>query len=158
MDWTTLDLTTLTSDDLEMLGVLVAAEQQRRRVLIHAEAQAAKLAAEYEQAAADLPPAETIPAAIGPGRRIMWQGEVWRNTSGGWLNSNALPDTFLQGWAQETGLPPDVAVWQPGEALAVDDLREYQGIVYRVIQAHTSQADWLPPDVPALYAPQGAPT
>jgi len=29
----------------------------------------------------------------------------------------------------------------------------YDGTVYEVIQTHTSQMDWLPPDVPALFKP-----
>jgi hypothetical protein len=27
--------------------------------------------------------------------------------------------------------------------------------LYKVVQAHTSQADWLPPDIPAVYTPLG---
>ena len=41
--------------------------------------------------------------------------------------------------------------WEVGVAYKVDDLINYQGALYQVLQAHTSQADWLPPDVPALY-------
>lgn len=35
------------------------------------------------------------------------------------------------------------------------DLREYSGVIYRVLQAHTTQAGWAPPVVPALWARQG---
>lgn len=48
-------------------------------------------------------------------------------------------------------------VWETGRAYAVDDVVSYgtNGVgdpqLYRVVQAHTSQADWTPDSVPALY-------
>lgn len=44
-----------------------------------------------------------------------------------------------------------------GEAVAVDDVRNHEGILYRVIQSHMTQEDWLPPDVPALWVRVKAP-
>lgn len=41
--------------------------------------------------------------------------------------------------------------WASGTAYAVGDLCAYNGRLYRVIQAHRSQADWTPPQVPALF-------
>lgn len=41
--------------------------------------------------------------------------------------------------------------WIVDEALKVGDRRNYKQIVYEVIQAHTTQADWTPPSVPALF-------
>lgn len=41
--------------------------------------------------------------------------------------------------------------WQTGVAYAVGDRRKYEGLLYRCVQAHTSQADWTPPAVPALW-------
>ena len=34
---------------------------------------------------------------------------------------------------------------------AVDDSANYETILYRCVQAHTSQSDWTPPAVPALW-------
>ena len=31
------------------------------------------------------------------------------------------------------------------------DRVQYEGLLYRCVQAHTSQADWVPPAVPALW-------
>lgn len=45
----------------------------------------------------------------------------------------------------------EVTEWAPGLALAVDDLVSYEGVTYRVVQAHTTQAGWTPPAVPALF-------
>lgn len=47
--------------------------------------------------------------------------------------------------------------WEVGEALEVGSLREYQGNLYEVVQAHTTQADWTPPEVPALFTAKSAP-
>lgn len=41
--------------------------------------------------------------------------------------------------------------WQTGVPYAVGDRRQYEGLLYRCVQAHTSQADWTPPVVPALW-------
>lgn len=38
-----------------------------------------------------------------------------------------------------------------GTSLAVGSKLRYDGKLYKVIQAHTAQADWLPSDLPALY-------
>ncbi len=41
--------------------------------------------------------------------------------------------------------------WQSGVAYAVGDRRKYDGLLYRCVQAHTSQIGWEPPAVPALW-------
>lgn len=41
--------------------------------------------------------------------------------------------------------------WVAGENLTVGVRRAYEGLLYEVIQAHTTQADWTPPSVPALF-------
>ena len=38
-----------------------------------------------------------------------------------------------------------------GHPYKVGDLFSYEGKLYKVIQGHISQADWLPNEVPALY-------
>ena len=35
----------------------------------------------------------------------------------------------------------------------VGDVASYDGVLYRVVQAHRSQADWTPDKVPALWTP-----
>lgn len=48
--------------------------------------------------------------------------------------------------------------WATGTAYTVGQRVRYAEKLYRCEQAHTSQADWIPPDVPALWtevAPQG---
>ena len=41
--------------------------------------------------------------------------------------------------------------WQTGTSYAVGVRIRYGGKLYRCEQAHTSQADWTPPAVPALW-------
>ena len=41
--------------------------------------------------------------------------------------------------------------WEIGKAYAVNDRRRYGDFLYRCVQAHTSQADWRPDVVPALW-------
>jgi hypothetical protein len=42
-------------------------------------------------------------------------------------------------------------VWEAGKAYAVGDRISYGDDLYKVVQAHTSQDDWRPDAVPALY-------
>ena len=41
--------------------------------------------------------------------------------------------------------------WAAGVAYTVDERIQYGGTLYRVVQAHTSQADWTPDKTPALF-------
>lgn len=41
--------------------------------------------------------------------------------------------------------------YQVDKLYKVDDIFKYEGKLYKVIQEHTSQADWIPSELPALY-------
>lgn len=41
--------------------------------------------------------------------------------------------------------------WEEGKAYSVNDRVQYNELLYRCVQAHTSQADWTPDAVPALW-------
>ena len=41
--------------------------------------------------------------------------------------------------------------WAIGKAYAVNDRAQYNGTLYKCIQAHTSQSDWMPSATPALW-------
>lgn len=41
--------------------------------------------------------------------------------------------------------------WEPGLSVAVGERYQHLGKLYRVVQAHTTQADWEPQDTPALW-------
>ena len=42
-------------------------------------------------------------------------------------------------------------LWAVGIAYSAGERVQYDGKLYKVVQAHTSQADWTPPLVPALF-------
>jgi hypothetical protein len=42
--------------------------------------------------------------------------------------------------------------WATGIAYNIGDLATHQGDTWKVVQAHSSQSDWAPPNVPALWA------
>lgn len=93
--------------------------------------------------------------AIYVGQQITWSdGNTWACIVGP-LNSTATPATWPQGWAQKTGLPAVIPAWSGASvAYKIGDLVTYTGATYRCIQAHTSQAGWNPPAVPALWIKQ----
>ena len=41
--------------------------------------------------------------------------------------------------------------WHPGATYKSGQLRKYHDILYKVVQEHTSQSDWLPSNTPSLY-------
>ena len=41
--------------------------------------------------------------------------------------------------------------YETGKSYQADDIFKYEGKLYKVIQEHTSQEDWLPNELPALY-------
>lgn len=41
--------------------------------------------------------------------------------------------------------------WAVGKTYAVNDRAQYNGTLYKCIQAHTSQSDWMPSATPALW-------
>ena len=41
--------------------------------------------------------------------------------------------------------------WVTGHAYVVDERLQYNSVLYRVVQAHTSQADWTPDITPAMF-------
>lgn len=48
-------------------------------------------------------------------------------------------------------MPSLHAEWAAGQAVVIGDLRAYNGATWRCIQGHTTQSDWSPPVVPALW-------
>ena len=65
----------------------------------------------------------------------------------------ALIEALSASLSDETALtgvelfPP----WSVGKAYATGDRVQYEGTLYKCVQAHTSQADWTPPMTPALW-------
>ena len=49
------------------------------------------------------------------------------------------------------------AAWVPGVAYSVGQLRQHNGVLYRCVQAHTSQTGWEPDVAASLWAVTGDP-
>lgn len=49
------------------------------------------------------------------------------------------------------------AEWEPNVVYTIGALRSYDSVLYKCVQGHTSQADWTPPDTPALWTKAGNP-
>lgn len=41
--------------------------------------------------------------------------------------------------------------WKAGETVSVGDRKQHNGILYKCIQAHTTQSDWQPDVTPTLW-------
>jgi len=62
--------------------------------------------------------------------------------------------------SQAASLTDDVALsvpemfpkWSNSAEYETDDRVRYQGVLYRCIQSHSSQATWTPTDAPSLWA------
>lgn len=65
-------------------------------------------------------------------------------------NSIILATSYLDDEQAETvtNLFP---VWESGVEYIVGDRRQYNELLYRCVQAHTSQDDWTPDITPALW-------
>ena len=67
----------------------------------------------------------------------------------------AIKQTVLAGdlAEEDLGLIVDLwPAWAAGVSYAVDEIVRHEGSLYKAVQAHTSQADWTPDVVPALFA------
>lgn len=88
-------------------------------------------------------------------------GIVWQNRSGVALDLRpTAPENDTRFWNVVTpplapeptpDETPAIPEWRPGIAVTAGMKLAYNGATYEVIQPHTTQADWLPDALPALY-------
>ena len=74
------------------------------------------------------------------------------------MDQNPLAVANADGWSTE--LKQDVEVmqdWVAGQQVWIGELRKYNDVRYVVVQSHITQADWTPPQVPALFTPKPVP-
>ena len=98
--------------------------------------------------------------AYSEGDRVSYKGSVWRSLIDGNVWS---PDELMHSWFREgvsgeqsntspeeepSGIP-----WEPGKAISVGDVVTYNGSNYTVVQGHTTQLGWEPPNLPSLFSP-----
>ena len=125
---------------------IVAAEKVRADVLSEAEVEA--VSGLYD----DL----TAGTAVATGDVYRWDGtlvealqphtvEAW------WLDLASLPPSLYKVHRTDDGSGP--IEWQPGISVTTEDQVWYDGVLYDVIQGHTTQTGWEPPNVPNLFTP-----
>ena len=73
-----------------------------------------------------------------------------------WSEANAYRtkiDRVIAGVDDETALDVQVLfqIWEIGKAYIMGDRVQYNGLLYKCVQGHTSQSDWTPDITPALW-------
>ncbi|GAC1363902.1 MAG: hypothetical protein NVSMB4_20010 [Acidimicrobiales bacterium] len=86
--------------------------------------------------------------AYRPGAHVLWNGAEDRNDSGAWLTAD--PTAYPQGWTNLTTAP--TGAWAAGISVTVGQVYTYGGASWKVIQAHTTQVGWEPPNVASLWS------
>lgn len=66
--------------------------------------------------------------------------------------TSATPTSATPTSATPTTTAPKPAAWKPFTDYQAGDLVTYKGVVYRVLEAHTSLPGWEPPALPSLFA------
>lgn len=135
-----------------------------------------RLLSEKDEEGNEVPPPYIQPSgahdAYLAGEQITWEdGEVYEAARDGVVHSPAdHPDSWVliekpeeEDEPEEPGEneeddgdteEPEHEPWDPdGRAYTAGELLTYQGSLYEVLQAHTSQPGWTPATVPALYEP-----
>jgi hypothetical protein len=96
-----------------------------------------------------LHPAWAVGAAVAANAYRAFGGKTWRCIQGHTPIAGWEPPNVPALWTvAET---PGLTAWQAGVIYSLPSERTYDGRLYRLLQAHTSQAAWNPPAVPALW-------
>ena len=61
------------------------------------------------------------------------------------------PDQPLEDLRESAEIFFNIPEWEPGIAVKVGEQYRYENVLYDVVQAHTTQSDWTPDIVPALF-------
>lgn len=108
---------------------------------------------------AELYPAWALGNSYAVDDLVQYEGALYkcrqahRATDAAWVPTN-VPAL----WLVYRKNADDLLAWVAGERVRVGTQRTYEGVTYDAIQAHVTQADWQPPNVPALWHPVAEPT
>lgn len=158
-----MDVTTLSDSELARLANAVRVEQERRQNEALVEKQVIEAVKKIQLAAGTRPrPARPYVQPVGAhdaytrGDTVVWDGGLWESC----LAVNVWPPQSVAGAWERIGDAPttepdgdreDAPAWAPGLPVHAGDIVAHDGALYRVVQAHTTQAGWEPPAVPALF-------
>lgn len=144
-------------EELVALAAAIGAEQARRQSIAVLPERIDRMVDQYQEAMGRETGGEwTQPLgahdAYREGAVVTLDGQRWRSLIPSNVWQPGADDRFwVVGEDAEAEPPPAAAAWEPGIAYAADELVAYEGVTYRVLQAHTSTGHWLPPEVPSLY-------
>lgn len=88
---------------------------------------------------------EKLALAVEFNKRVAAGQKVGQIATADLIRTDALSDEDIE---QLVSLYPK---WAPGIQVEVADLYQHNDFLYKVIQAHTTQAEWEPQNVPALW-------
>lgn len=84
--------------------------------------------------------------------RVSWDGSTVTVTA---LSPEEYLDLDLDDPEPEPEPEPAVRDWAPGMGVAAGERIRYEGVVYVVVRAHTTQDGWRPDALPTLYRLEG---
>lgn len=93
-------------------------------------------------------PRAGVPFAVSP--YTVEVAQMWATRE----DAQAFADARVMGPAVVAlfdAMPSLAEPFAAGQAVAIGDMRAFEGKTWRCIQAHTTQAGWTPPVVPALW-------
>lgn len=76
---------------------------------------------------------------------LNYDGRIWE------IIGEEQPETPAEDAVESPTAPESAPEWKPNIAVKPGEHYTFQGETYEVIQAHTTQADWLPDALPSLY-------
>lgn len=157
-----IDIAALPDDELLVLYKAVSQEYSDRAL----PREIAELAEQYRIAKGLRDGTKYVPPtgahnAIPAGESRVFEGNLWENTSGVPLAFS--PTEYPAGWTDkgeavepEPVDPGDYLEWEPDVAYSKDPdpaIVSFEGIVYTLVQPHTSQIGWEPAGNAALWTP-----
>jgi len=92
---------------------------------------------------------ESEPVKVGDTR--MYKGKTYTAIQSHTTQSDWTPEIATTLWELIDEGTPESDAWRVGESVNIGDIRTYKGNTYSCRQAHTTQAGWTPPVVPALW-------
>lgn len=154
-----LDIETADSAELVAARDRIIAELRRRETLANAGQVIDRELREYKRAAGRSdgqpwrPYDGSLDSMYSVGEIVIHDGRAWKSLIG----QNVWEPGTDGLWEELTGEVPtpdpvEATVWEPGQQVSAGDLCDYQGAIYRAVQAHTTQAGWEPSNVPALWS------
>lgn len=141
-------------------ALITAAEQQRAQGLLKAlEVVARKVIVIDDLNDAEVDAVAALYPSWFPGMNLSindllsFDGMLWKVIQSHVSQSDwtppQVPALFVRARVPVDNVPLD---WVAAESVVIGDERLHLGILYRVIQSHTTQVGWEPPNVPALWA------